>query len=90
MAHDAWDIDIFYQEKMREVTDLVSVDLVEANALQAVVRFNWRYMDSTICQDLVVYADSRRIDFRTHVDWHEQHQLLKVAFPWTFGRRSHL
>ena len=81
MAHDAWDIDIFYQEKMREVTDLVSVDLVEANALQAVVRFNWRYMDSTICQDLVVYADSRRIDFRTHVDWHEQHQLLKVAFP---------
>ena len=28
MAHDAWDIDIFYQEKMREVTDLVSVDLV--------------------------------------------------------------
>ncbi|NLV91693.1 MAG: alpha-mannosidase [Firmicutes bacterium] len=81
MAHDAWDIDIFYQEKMREVTDLMSVDLVEANALQAVVRFNWRYMDSTICQDLVVYADSRRIDFRTHVDWHEQHQLLKVAFP---------
>ena len=22
MAHEAWDIDIFYQEKMREVTDL--------------------------------------------------------------------
>ncbi len=81
MRHDAWDIDIYYQQKMREVTDLQSVELVEANALQAVVRFSWQYMDSIITQDLVVYSDSRRIDFRTKVDWHEQHQLLKVAFP---------
>ena len=26
-------------------------------------------------------AGSRRLDFRTTVDWHEQHKLLKVAFP---------
>lgn len=81
MRHDAWDIDIFYQEKMREVTDLQSVQVVETNSLRTVVRFNWKYMDSTICQDMILYADSRRIDFKTRVDWHEQHQLLKVAFP---------
>ncbi|CAM3987442.1 hypothetical protein L1N85_04840 [Paenibacillus alkaliterrae] len=38
-------------------------------------------MDSTIVQRLVVYANNRRIDFRTSVDWHEHRQLLKVAFP---------
>ena len=29
----------------------------------------------------VLYRNTRRIDFRTTVDYHEQHQLLKVAFP---------
>lgn len=78
---DAWDIDLFYQQKMREVADLASVSLVESGPLLAVVRFQWAYMDSSIVQDMKVYAHSRRIDFATRVDWHEQQQLLKVAFP---------
>ncbi len=78
---DAWDIDIFYKQKHREVDELLSVEVVEMGALRAVVRFNWRYQDSTIKQDLVAYAHDRRIDFVTEVDWHEQQQLLKVAFP---------
>lgn len=81
MRHDAWDIDIFYQQKMQEVTNLTSVRVVEVNALRAVIRFTWEYQDSQISQDMVVYADSRRIDFKTVVDWHQRHQLLKVAFP---------
>ncbi|MDF2923775.1 MAG: alpha-mannosidase [Paenibacillaceae bacterium] len=78
---NAWDIDLFYQEKMREIKALQSIELVESNMLQAVVRFVWTYMDSVITQDMKVYAHSRRIDYETHVDWHEQQQLLKVAFP---------
>jgi alpha-mannosidase len=78
---DAWDIDLFYQEKMREVVDLIDVRIVERNELRAVVRFEWRYMDSWIRQDMIVYASSRRIDFVTKADWHERQQLLKVAFP---------
>ena len=81
MAHEAWDIDIFYQEKMREVTDLRSVEVVENGNLKAVVRFNYKYMNTTINQDMVVYKNDRRIDFVTNVDWREQKQLLKVAFP---------
>ncbi|THF83281.1 alpha-mannosidase [Cohnella fermenti] len=77
---EAWDIDIFYQEKMREVDVLVET-AAEAGALRAVVTFGWRYMDSTVRQRMIAYADHRRIDFETEVDWQERQQLLKVAFP---------
>ncbi|RED58571.1 alpha-mannosidase [Cohnella lupini] len=78
---EAWDIDIFYQEKMREITDLVSAELVETGPLVAAIEFKWRYAKSVITQRMTVYAGSRRIDFRTHIDWREHQQLLKVAFP---------
>lgn len=81
LAHDAWDIDLFYQEKMEEVTALQSAEVIENGALRAVVRFHYTYKDSTITQDMTVYADSRRIDFRTEADWHERRRLLKAAFP---------
>lgn len=81
LAFDAWDIDLFYQEKMEEVVDLVSVEVCEHNALRVVVRFTWQYRETTIKQDMIVYAKSRRIDFRTEVDWQETQRLLKVAFP---------
>lgn len=77
---DAWNIDIFYEEKMREVTELVSAEVVENGSLKAVLRLEWKYMNSRIVQDLTVYADDRRIDFATYVDWHEVHQLLKASF----------
>lgn len=79
--HEAWDIDIFYTEKMRPIDRLSSFAVVENGPVRAVVEFCWTYMDSTICQRMTVYARSRRIDFVTDVDWHEQRQLLKVAFP---------
>lgn len=80
MAHEAWDIDVFYQEKMREVKDLQSVELIEEGNIKAVIRFKYKYMNTTISQDMIVYANSNRIDFKTNVDWREKKQLLKVAF----------
>lgn len=77
---DAWNVDIYYQEKMREVRELVSAEVVENGSLKAVLRMEWKYMNSRIVQDMTVYADDRRIDFRTYVDWHEVHQLLKASF----------
>lgn len=78
---DAWDIDIYYQEKMREVTDLQEIRTEETNSVRTVISFKWNYLDSVIEQKMIVYADDPRIDFETKVDWNEQHQLLKAAFP---------
>lgn len=81
LDNDAWDIDIFYQQKMREITDLTKFEVTECGALQMKIHMEWNYMNSFIAQDMVLYSDSRRIDFKTFVDYHEQHQLLKAAFP---------
>ncbi|MBM7585599.1 alpha-mannosidase [Bacillus pakistanensis] len=81
LAHDAWDIDIFYQEKMEEVRELESIELVENGPVRAVLRLKWSYRDSSLEQDVMVYADHRRIDFESTIDWHEQRKLLKVCFP---------
>ncbi len=79
--HEAWDIDLYYLEKRKVVGDCAEVRLVEAGPLRAVVRFTWNYMNSSIVQSMVLYSHSRRIEFQTTVDWNEQRQLLKVAFP---------
>ena len=81
LRFDAWDIDLFYQEKMREVENLRSVRVKEAGPLRSVVRFEWGYRNSSIVQEMIVYAHSRRIDFKTDVDWQERQQLMKVVFP---------
>lgn len=81
LGNDAWDIDIFYQEKMREITDLTAFEVTECGPLRLVVHMEWRYMSSSISQDMILYGKNRRIDFKTDVDYHEKHQLLKAAFP---------
>ncbi|WP_407267946.1 alpha-mannosidase [Radiobacillus sp. PE A8.2] len=81
MRFDAWDIDIFYQEKMQEILNLKKVSTPESGPLRTIIRFEWEYMESSIVQDMIVYAEEQRIDFVTKVDWHESQQLLKVAFP---------
>jgi alpha-mannosidase len=79
--HEAWDIDIYYQEKQEEIISLSSVSIAESGPLRTVVRFAWTYKASTIVQQMVLYTGSRRIDFVTDIDWHEQRKLLKAAFP---------
>lgn len=78
---DAWDIDIFYQEKMEHVDQVKVIEQQEIGALFTSIRFQWSYGSSTISQDMILYADQPRIDFKTTVDWQERQRLLKVAFP---------
>ncbi|PWL47993.1 MAG: alpha-mannosidase [Clostridiales bacterium] len=81
LSNDAWDINVFYREKYEDVTELVSCELVENGAVYAVLRQVRRFHQSTLTQDIVLYAGSPRIDFRTVADWKEKHILLKAHFP---------
>lgn len=81
LAHEAWDIEIYYQEKMREVTDLTRMEVTEIGPLHMIVRLEWNYMNTKIKQDMTFYAEDKRIDFKTWVDFRERKQLMKVAFP---------
>ncbi|MFT4414800.1 alpha-mannosidase [Fredinandcohnia humi] len=81
LAHDAWDIDLYYQEKMEEVSEVLSSEVVENGPIRVVIRTKWQYQNSLIEQDMIFYAHNRRIDFKTKVDWQQQRKLMKVAFP---------
>ncbi|HEX6293473.1 MAG TPA: alpha-mannosidase [Herpetosiphonaceae bacterium] len=81
MNFDAWDIDPYFYEKMREIDQLIAVEVVEQGPLRGVLELQWRFYDSLITQRITLYGHSPRIDFRTEVDWRERQVLLKVAFP---------
>ena len=80
MNYDAWDIDIFYVEKKDRFCIAEAPKLLESGPLKAILRFEYQYHLSTITQDMVVYKDTKRIDFKTQVDWRETRKLLKAAF----------
>lgn len=80
---DAWDIQIDYADKPYPVTGFESWRVVEEGPLRGGVEIVRRFGSSTITQRVLLYRDVPRIDFPTHVDWHETQTLLKVAFPVT-------
>lgn len=79
--YDNWDIDIYYTEKSWDVTDLQRLEWEELGPVCAVLKLERKVSNSLIRQTIRFYADSRRIDFETWVDWHEHQHLLKVHFP---------
>jgi alpha-mannosidase len=82
MNWDAWDIDIFYQDKMTRVTGLSGIKVLETGPLRATVEITRTFgRGSSLVQRISLYRDVARIDFDTQVDWQERQTLLKVAFP---------
>jgi alpha-mannosidase len=78
---DAWNIDADF---IKQHTDLLQADevrLVEQSPMRAVIRVKKHFQNSTFEQDITMYAAVPRIDVNMRADWHEKHQLLKVAFP---------
>ncbi len=73
---DAWEITNYYTHKKWIADDVTNVEILE-NGL----RITRKYQQSEIIQDIVLNKDSKRIDFITKVDWHEDHVLMKAAFP---------
>ncbi len=80
---DAWDINIYYEDKPYPVDDVTSWEVVEKGPLRGGVEIVRYYGKSVIRQRILLYRDTPRIDFPTHVDWHERQTLLKAAFPVT-------
>jgi alpha-mannosidase len=78
-TQDAWEIR--FDEDVWDLKQPRSVAVIEHGPERAVVRVEHSFRDSTIRQDITVYAGVPRIDVNTRLDWHEQHILLKAGFP---------
>lgn len=77
---DNWEISDYYKQKMWVLNDKARITPV-SDGSRAGFRIEKQYLSSTIIQTIWLYSRSRRIDFETQIDWHEKHQILKVAFP---------
>lgn len=81
--YDAWNIDAHFEEQMWVMDGLEQSEIAENNPLFAVLRQKRRFLSSILEQDIVFYRHTRRIDFRTAVQWENEHLLVKAAFPTT-------
>ncbi len=92
---DAWDVDREYLDQFRVLDDPAECEVLGNGRLRFRRRFGASGATpdpgvsgdtpcpgaSTIDQTVVLAPGSRRVDFVTEVDWHEDHKFLKVAFP---------
>lgn len=77
---DAWDFPIAYDERPPQYFKLEAVS-ASIDGPQAIVEQHYRFGQSTLQQRIILTAGSRRIDFVTVVDWHEQNKMLRTHFP---------
>jgi alpha-mannosidase len=79
--NDAWDIDPTALCQPEDLTALDEMVVEEHGPVRATIRLTRRFASSAITQRLSLSSTSAWVDVRNEVDWHEQHRLLKVAFP---------
>jgi alpha-mannosidase len=78
---DAWDVDIFYDDKMWTAEPAQSVEVIEQGPLHATIEIRRRVLNSDYVQRISLAHNSPRLDFETTIEWRERHVMLKVAFP---------
>lgn len=81
MVWDAWDIDIFYEDRCEVINTPVRFTITERGPLRASLEVEHHWRGSTITQRICLHHNSKRIEFKTDVDWRTSHILLKCAFP---------
>ena len=81
LEFDAWNIDSTFEEKSWCVNEVTEMKLLENGPVRAVVLVKRKFMDSIVEQQICFYNHTKRIDFKTRIDWNEHQMLLKTAFP---------
>lgn len=80
-AWDNWDVDSDYEVKFRNVSELISSEIVSVGRVAYIIRNKYQISgNSTVLQDMIFFADSAEIRFDTVMDWNDNHQFLKAAF----------
>jgi alpha-mannosidase len=78
---DAWNIDADFEDHHWDLDKADEVRLIESGPLRAAIEIKNHFQNSTFVRAVTLYAGVPRVDVKSQVEWHEQHILLKVAFP---------
>jgi alpha-mannosidase len=80
--YDAWNIDPGTLDQPPVKLDSAdSVELTEQGPLRAVIHIVKHNENSKFAQDVILYAGEDQVQIDNDIDWHEEHKLLKAAFP---------
>jgi alpha-mannosidase len=82
-SYDAWDIDSMYEQLPVALTATARLEVLANGPLVAQVAVTRTLHNSPLTQIISLRRGSRRVEFRTRIDWRERHKLLKVNFPVT-------
>ena len=75
----AWDLNKEYKNSFKRIVKANNFEIIN-EGYKAVAKVDKEFGKSTISQEIIVYSDIERIDFKTKVDWHENMKMLKVAY----------
>lgn len=81
LNYDAWDIDLYYEEKPYPLHDDVQIRPLEDGPVRVTAEVTRVFLSSRVTQRISLWRDSPRIDVATEIDWHEHQLLLKAVFP---------
>lgn len=87
--YDAWNIDPgTLDETPTLLHEADEVKMIETSPLRSVLRITRTWDKSKFVQDLILYAGSDELVVHNNFNWHEQHILLKAAFPLAATNKS--
>ena len=78
---DNWNLDIYYMEKGWEVENVKKMCVIENGPVRGILHIEKEFLNSSITQDIIIYREIPRIDFKTVIDWKEKDLVVKAAFP---------
>jgi alpha-mannosidase len=58
-----------------------SISVIENGRVRKIIRVEYRLDPSSFTEDVVLYSNIPRIDFRFSAAWHHRKKILKIAFP---------
>lgn len=79
---DTWSHDIAsFRNVVGQFTACGPAELVADGLVSKTLRVRMAWGQSTLTQEITLWGYRRAVDVVLTVDWHEQHKMLKLAFP---------
>lgn len=81
LDYDAWEIEHYHHETVKDCLPSHSYK-IKQDRLCGEIEFERKIgVNSSLRQIVRLECQSRRLEFHCHVDWKEEHKILKVLFP---------
>lgn len=75
---DAWDIDLFYKNRERELEAASSIKVIKKDQIETILDFKFTHLQSSITQRITLSNVTSQIKISHDVDWNNPHRLLRV------------